>query len=278
MFDAARQPAAAVAHSLGGTALATLLLGEEGRRLGNDTVTFWRASRGDVYKSKRYQVSVSNTVREATGFRPIPTSIHKYPRSVSCHVPHCPIPSQHFSHRMRFDELPQNTLPEQHEAKQKNLDRPTPSHCARSVHFSGDRRSCRVSATRHRHARSHNLTLKKNSKCSKIMLWNGRRTCEAETQTPWRYVQSEFAPSWSCSKLTAVARADTLFVRYFHIACVLELLWRPELHISASHKAATRTFKGACVQSHDVTGASLQLCGSAQCQCLAKAGYRTISA
>ena len=43
-------------------------------------------------KSTRYQVSVSNTVREATGFRSIPTNIHKYPRSVSCHVPRCPIP------------------------------------------------------------------------------------------------------------------------------------------------------------------------------------------
>ena len=32
-----------------------------------------------VYKSTRYQVSVSNTVKEATGFRSIPTSIHKYP-------------------------------------------------------------------------------------------------------------------------------------------------------------------------------------------------------
>ena len=60
-------------------------------------------------KSTKYQVPVSNTVREATGFRSTPTSIHKYPRSVSCHVPRCPIPSQHNSHRMRFNELPQNT-------------------------------------------------------------------------------------------------------------------------------------------------------------------------
>ena len=64
----------------------------------------------EICTSTRYQVSVSNTVREATGFRSIPTSIHKYPRSVSCHVPRCPIPSQHNSHRMRFNELPQNTF------------------------------------------------------------------------------------------------------------------------------------------------------------------------
>ena len=63
-----------------------------------------------VYKSPRYQVTVSNTVREATGFRSIPTSIHKYPRSVSCHVPRCPIPSQHNSHWIRFNESPQSAF------------------------------------------------------------------------------------------------------------------------------------------------------------------------
>ena len=61
-----------------------------------------------VHKSTKYQVSVSNTVAEATGFMSIPTS--KYPRSVSCHVPRCPIPSQHKSHRMRPNEWPQNTF------------------------------------------------------------------------------------------------------------------------------------------------------------------------
>ena len=59
-----------------------------------------------VYKSTKYQVSASISVREATGFRSTPT-IHKYPRSVSRHVPRCPIPSQ----QMRFNELPQNTFP-----------------------------------------------------------------------------------------------------------------------------------------------------------------------
>ena len=63
-----------------------------------------------VYKSTKYQVSVSNTVTEATGFRSIPTSIHKHPCSASCHVPRCPTPSQHISHRMRPNELPQNTF------------------------------------------------------------------------------------------------------------------------------------------------------------------------
>ena len=63
-----------------------------------------------VYKSTVYQVSESNTVTEATGFRSIPTSIHKYPCSVSCHVPRCPMSSQHTSHRMRPNELPQNTF------------------------------------------------------------------------------------------------------------------------------------------------------------------------
>ena len=42
-----------------------------------------------VHKSTRYQVSASNTVREATGFRSTPTSIHTYSCSVSCHVPRC---------------------------------------------------------------------------------------------------------------------------------------------------------------------------------------------
>ena len=63
-----------------------------------------------VYKSTRYQVSVSNTVTEATGFSSTPTSIHKCPCSVSCHVPRCPTPSQHISHRMRPREFPQNTF------------------------------------------------------------------------------------------------------------------------------------------------------------------------
>ena len=63
-----------------------------------------------VYQSTRYQASVSNTVTEATGFRSIPTSIHKYPSSISCHVPRWPIPSRHISHRMRPNELPQNTF------------------------------------------------------------------------------------------------------------------------------------------------------------------------
>ena len=63
-----------------------------------------------VYTStKRYQVSVSNTVTEPTGFRSIPTSIHKYPCSVACHAPRCSIPSQHIPHQVRLNELPQNT-------------------------------------------------------------------------------------------------------------------------------------------------------------------------
>ena len=45
--------------------------------------------RCQAYKSTTYQVSASNTVTEATGFSSIPTSIHKYPRSVSCHTPRC---------------------------------------------------------------------------------------------------------------------------------------------------------------------------------------------
>ena len=66
---------------------------------------------GQVYKSTKYQVSVSNTVTEATGFRSVPNSIHMYPCSVSCHVPRCPTPPQHISNRMRPNELPQNTFP-----------------------------------------------------------------------------------------------------------------------------------------------------------------------
>ena len=54
---------------------------------------------------------VSNTVTEATRFRSTPTSIPKYPRSVSCHVPHCAIPFQHISHRMKFNDLPQTRFP-----------------------------------------------------------------------------------------------------------------------------------------------------------------------
>ena len=64
-----------------------------------------------VYKSRRYQVSVSNTVTEATRFRSISSSIHKHPCSVSYHVPRCPLPSQHISHQMRSNQLPQNTFP-----------------------------------------------------------------------------------------------------------------------------------------------------------------------
>ena len=63
-----------------------------------------------VYKSTRYRVSVGNTVTEATGFKSIPTSIHQYPCSVSCHVPRCPMPPQHISHGMRLKVLPQNTF------------------------------------------------------------------------------------------------------------------------------------------------------------------------
>ena len=61
-------------------------------------------------QSTESQSAVSNTVTEATGFRSIPTSIHKYPRSVSCHAPRCSIPSQHIPHQMRLNELPQNTF------------------------------------------------------------------------------------------------------------------------------------------------------------------------
>ena len=51
-----------------------------------------------VYK---VQVSVSNIVSDATRSRVHTTSIHKYPPSVSCHVPRCSIPSQHISPMMR---------------------------------------------------------------------------------------------------------------------------------------------------------------------------------
>ena len=60
-----------------------------------------------VYK---VQVSVSNIVSDATGSRVHTTSIHKYPPSVSCHVPRCSIPSQHISPMMRPNELPQNPI------------------------------------------------------------------------------------------------------------------------------------------------------------------------
>ena len=58
-----------------------------------------------VYK---VQVSVSNFVADATGSRVLTTGIHKYPPSVSCHVPPCSIPSQHISPMIRPNELPQN--------------------------------------------------------------------------------------------------------------------------------------------------------------------------
>ena len=60
-----------------------------------------------VYK---VQVSVSNIVSDATGSRVHTTGIHKYPPSVSCHVPRCSIPSQHISPMMRPNELPQNPI------------------------------------------------------------------------------------------------------------------------------------------------------------------------
>ena len=60
-----------------------------------------------VYK---VQVSVCNSVADATGSRVQTTSIHKYPPSVSCHVPRCSIPSQHISPMMRPNELPQNPI------------------------------------------------------------------------------------------------------------------------------------------------------------------------
>ena len=43
-----------------------------------------------VVKSTKYPVSVSSAVTEAIGFISIPTSIHKYPSSVSCRVPTLP--------------------------------------------------------------------------------------------------------------------------------------------------------------------------------------------
>ena len=60
-----------------------------------------------VYK---VQVSVSNIVSDATGSRVQKTSIHKYPPSVSCHVPLCSILSQHISPMLRPNELPQNLI------------------------------------------------------------------------------------------------------------------------------------------------------------------------
>ena len=60
-----------------------------------------------VYK---VQVSVSNIVSDATGSRVHTTSIHKYPPSVSRHVPRCSILSQHISPMMRPNELPQNPI------------------------------------------------------------------------------------------------------------------------------------------------------------------------
>ena len=63
-----------------------------------------------VYKSTKYQFSVSNTATEATRSMSIPTSIHKHPCSVSCHAPRCSTPSQHILHQMSLNELPQNTL------------------------------------------------------------------------------------------------------------------------------------------------------------------------
>ena len=65
-------------------------------------------------KSTKYQVPVSNIVADATGSRVHTTSIHKYPPSVSCHVPRCSIPSQHISPMMRPNELPQNHIFIQH--------------------------------------------------------------------------------------------------------------------------------------------------------------------
>ena len=50
--------------------------------------------------------SLRNTnIWKATGFRSIPASVQKYPRSVSCHVPRCPIPPQHNSHRMSIQRV-----------------------------------------------------------------------------------------------------------------------------------------------------------------------------
>ena len=60
-----------------------------------------------VYK---VQVSVSNIVSDATGSRVHTTSFHKYPPSVSCHVPRCSTPSQHISPVMTHNELPQNPI------------------------------------------------------------------------------------------------------------------------------------------------------------------------
>ena len=61
-------------------------------------------------QAHKVQVSVSNNVSDATGSRVHTTSIHKYPPSVSCHVPRCSILSQHISPMMRPNELPQNPI------------------------------------------------------------------------------------------------------------------------------------------------------------------------
>ena len=61
-----------------------------------------------VYK---VQVSLNNIVSDATRSRVHTTSIHKYPPSVTCHVPRCSILSQHISPMMRPNELPQNPIP-----------------------------------------------------------------------------------------------------------------------------------------------------------------------
>ena len=72
-----------------------------------------------VCKSTQYQGSISNTVTEARRFRSVPTSMIKHPRSVSCHVPRCSIPSQHISQRMRSNELLQNTFSQKLKMRRK---------------------------------------------------------------------------------------------------------------------------------------------------------------
>ena len=102
-----------------------------------------------AFKSTKYQVSVSNTVPEATRFRSIPTSIHKYQLLVSCHVPRCPIPSQHISHRMRPNESPQNTFFHQHPSSEMmSATIPSPT-----VDASSERATKQDNAHQH-HARS----------------------------------------------------------------------------------------------------------------------------
>ena len=64
-------------------------------------------------KSKSLQSTKSQSAkpsRKPQDFWSIPTSIHKYPCPVSCHVPRCPIPFQHISHWIRPNELPQDTF------------------------------------------------------------------------------------------------------------------------------------------------------------------------